>query len=353
MSNNSRLTLFILSYNRMEYLLRQMKFWSGRNVEVHVLDGSDKPISIELACLKDNIHYHYLPLSASDRHKKIIDLPMTEYSAYLGDDDFFLPSALESCLSYLDHNKGVVSCAGRCIGFELNNKQLVGFNKFPIIKKSELSSSSAFVRVQKKAKCFIPSLFFSVMRTDLFIENIKLIGEQYSSPYPNEIVSELSCAIHGKTHIIDELMWLRSCEEAPVQTDEHDRNCELSAWYHDVSLQQEVDDFVNSIVCVINESKGISKITLKNIVYMMLNTMCGMNYRATPFYAVPSSLISLVVYKLELIFDNNCYSNYGDIDFSKYEMYDAIRKNLVNNGVYVNYDDLNDAVKSINSMYFN
>ena len=81
--------------------------------------------------------------------------------------------------------------------------------------------------------------------------------------------------------------------------------------------------------------------------------MCGMNYRATPFYAVPSSLISLVVYKLELIFDNNCYSNYGDIDFSKYEMYDAIRKNLVNNGVYVNYDDLNDAVKSINSMYFN
>ena len=111
--NNSlaKLTLVVPTYNRHSYALRNMFYWSGRSVTVHVLDGSPTPISLpELSGLAQNIHYHHLPVSIFDRLRIATELISTDYCALMGDDEFFIPSALESCIAELDLYSDLVSC---------------------------------------------------------------------------------------------------------------------------------------------------------------------------------------------------------------------------------------------------
>src|SRR5574337_94950 len=98
MSLLSKLTLVIPTYNRQRYVLRNMRYWSGSTVTVHVLDGSERPIPAEeMVGLAATINYHHLPISWLNRLGKVANLVQTEYAALLGDDEFFLPNALQAC----------------------------------------------------------------------------------------------------------------------------------------------------------------------------------------------------------------------------------------------------------------
>src|SRR3989344_4065841 len=100
MSLLSKLTLVIPTYNRQRYVLRNMRYWSGSMVAVHVLDGSEQPIlAEEMVGLAANVNYHYLPIPILERLQRAVDLVQTEYVALLGDDEFFVPNALQACIS--------------------------------------------------------------------------------------------------------------------------------------------------------------------------------------------------------------------------------------------------------------
>src|SRR3989344_526322 len=111
MSLLSKLTLVIPTYNRQRYVLRNMRYWSGSMVTVHVLDGSEQAIPPqEMAELTANINYHNLPIPLLDRFRKAVGLVQTEYAALMADDEFFLPDALQACIRELEVDETLVSC---------------------------------------------------------------------------------------------------------------------------------------------------------------------------------------------------------------------------------------------------
>ena len=82
MSLLSKLTLVIPTYQRQRYALRNMRYWSGSEVTLHVLDGSEQPIPAEeMAGITANINYHHMPVSWIDRIEKAGNLVQTKYAA--------------------------------------------------------------------------------------------------------------------------------------------------------------------------------------------------------------------------------------------------------------------------------
>ena len=111
MPDLSDLTIIIISYKRRNYALRSLKYWSGKGVRVHLLDGSAESIPENLLQgLEENITYHHLYKSLFERLRIGPELVETEYSILLGDDEFFLPSALQACIDELEADRSLVAC---------------------------------------------------------------------------------------------------------------------------------------------------------------------------------------------------------------------------------------------------
>ena len=83
------------TYNRQNYALRAIRFWSGTEVQLIVIDGSPEPISKDIVKdFPDNIRYISDSSSWTNRMKLGSEKCSTEYSALISDDEFYLPSSL-------------------------------------------------------------------------------------------------------------------------------------------------------------------------------------------------------------------------------------------------------------------
>ena len=123
----SKLTIIIMSINRHRYLLRNLHYWSGKNVNVFALDGSTEPIKNKfLTKLSPTIHYLHIPEGISSRLYKATQLTTTEYTMLLGDDEFYIPSGLERCIKELEKEPSLSCCMGRCLQFTPRKQGLMG-----------------------------------------------------------------------------------------------------------------------------------------------------------------------------------------------------------------------------------
>ena len=125
LSNLKKLTIVIFTYNRHKYLKRTLKYWSSYDVKVLVLDGSST--KFEDPCLHaKNIKYIYDTRSLYDRLLSSVNYINTEYMILACDDEFYLPSALSSCIKFLLKETSYYSCGGRAVGFRTKKKKLLG-----------------------------------------------------------------------------------------------------------------------------------------------------------------------------------------------------------------------------------
>ena len=99
----SNLSIVIPTYNRQDYALRNMKFWSERGASVYVLDGSSLAIDKErMKEIGPNVRYCHMPVSIHERLLAATNFISTPYCIMLSDDEFFIPSALEACIKELE-----------------------------------------------------------------------------------------------------------------------------------------------------------------------------------------------------------------------------------------------------------
>ncbi len=246
----SKLTIVVLTYDRPLYALRTMGLWSGTGASVHVLDGSGKAIApVHLRAFSSNIHYHHLPVSIFKRIAEASNLVETEYVAFLADDDFFLPSALEKCILELEHSPALVACCGRQIGKLLAADLTVRWSAVQGLRSSHEGGHSSALemedpleRVLAHFSPYSPSTIYSVCRSDAWIKATQVLStREFSSGVALEVQFELLMSFQGKTKVIEDLMWLRSAEN-----DSHTTGFELAfhTWFSDKRYGPEVDDFL-------------------------------------------------------------------------------------------------------------
>ena len=215
MSLLSKLTLVIPTYNRQRYVLRNMRYWSGSVVTVHVLDGSEQPIPAEeMAGLTANVNYHHLPISIFDRLGKAVELVQTEYAALLGDDEFFLPDALQACIQGLEADETLVSCIGRCLCFGPFSNQIIAWPGYTEMADYAVLQNDPIARMIHHMNPYTPSTIYSVVRAPVWKQAMAILAQkqQFSVRALGEIEFELAVCYQGKSKVIENLMWLRSAE---------------------------------------------------------------------------------------------------------------------------------------------
>jgi glycosyltransferase domain-containing protein len=251
MSRLSNLSIVIFTYQRQDYALRNMRFWSGRDVRVYVLDGSTRPIDKnKLSNLEPNVVYWHLPIPLLERLEAARGMVDTDYVAFLADDDWYVPSALEACLVELETHQDVVACAGRGVEKALASDLVVHHRVIQSARSNyrhgpcgDVGQNDPIERMISHLNPYVPSSFYSVSRSGPWKRTVQLISSrQYSSGLVAELQFELAMSFEGKIKILDELMWLRSAEN---QSHTAGFELEFDAWFKDENYAEEAEYFLD------------------------------------------------------------------------------------------------------------
>jgi glycosyltransferase domain-containing protein len=240
------LTILIFSYNRHRYLKRTIKYWSKYNAKVVVIDGGDTKLEDE--CLgKKNIKYVYDPRNLYDRLKSSSSYIDTEFMILGCDDEFYLPSALSSCIKFLTNNTDYSCCGGRVIGFSTNNNELFGREVYPELKNFSLTNDCAFQRVEKHMSNYTIAHIYSVTRSNNWKKICKHVFEKEYNLYAAfELQIEFLMPVFGKSKIIPELMTMRNLDVEPIRGTSPSLNPKSSGrlkWWFDNNMGNERKNF--------------------------------------------------------------------------------------------------------------
>lgn len=265
-----KVTIVIPSYERQSYLLRQILYWHGTGVSLLILDGSNSalPDNISAAILnRKELTYLHLPISFEARLKKAINYIKTPYVASLSDDEFFLKSALNNLVLKLENDSSLSGCIGQSLGFDFdkNSNGMVFSNGYP---HWEFSATHEDI---KDRLAYAMNPYNAVTAYGLFKKDIWQAGwgeiVSYSCAYTSEMHQALTTYLTGKYIATDELYWLRSSENAPVDTVGWDRKLHFHEWWNDPQYKEEKELFFSKLEKIAVEYQNVSKEKAREIIY--------------------------------------------------------------------------------------
>lgn len=243
----SKLTIIIFSYNRHECLKRTIKYWLSYNVKLVVLDGSD--VKLQDPCLhENNIKYVHDPRGLYERLLSSIDYIETEFMMLGCDDEFYLTSALSSCIEFLLKEPTYSSCGGRAVGFHTMGKKIFGSEMYPTLKDLSLDQDTPFERTKKHFCNYEVAHLYSVNRSSNWKIICKYVFEkEYNFFAALELQIEFLVLVAGKSKIIPKVMWLRNQEEPPIRGTSPSVSyaARMPKWWHHKTYKEEKKDFLN------------------------------------------------------------------------------------------------------------
>jgi glycosyltransferase domain-containing protein len=247
----SDLTIIIPSYNRHDYVIRNMSFWSSTNATVHVLDGSDNKLEKHISYnFSPNIHYHHYPVSFAERISKASALINTKYAVLLGDDDMFLKTGLRSCIDELENNNQIISCIGRTMSFYCNNEILFGDLEYKEMENYEVSCNDPFQRMIFHMNPYCCSILYSVTRSDHWKKAASLVSlSVFPDPGLVELQFELAICFLGKSKVIPNLMWMRSYENPSLYDG---KQISFHNWWHDINYTHLKNNLISNFSKTLN-----------------------------------------------------------------------------------------------------
>jgi glycosyltransferase domain-containing protein len=248
--NLSRLTLVIPSYNRQDFVLRVINYWADKGPRLIVLDGSAKPIeTAKLDIFRSRIQYLHRPVGMYQRLMEAMDLVVTDFVAYAGDDEFYIPSAVESCIRELEKDDDLIACCGRALGFSSMNQRVAGFPQYPRLEEYVVDADSAEERVVQHMRDYVPSLIYAICRASQWKTAWRYaLQTEFHFFASGELQLEMFMAYAGRSRVLPELMWLRSHGETESVRGTDlwlDDKKTFPAWWADSSKVSEHEEFVS------------------------------------------------------------------------------------------------------------
>lgn len=334
-----KMTIVMPTYERLEFAIRNMNYWSGKQVQLLVLDGSKQKISDkELEKFSDNIKYYHLPISMAERLKFAKNLIFTEYVSLLGDDEFLLPSGIIACINEIE-KYDLVACLGRSLYFRFAGRKILaeplnheaGSPWHPGFKKYCLLQNHPGERVKNHMNPYLGTTFYAVTKKNVWKKTILAYQNMQSSADCPEVALELSNSFQGKSKVIDNLMWLRSGENEPMLLyGEKEDYITFGKWYDDPKFKIEHHIFINTIVdAVYTNDQQFSKSEIYKIIQSgcnafslfertrrfgfrgwFINKSSSFSFIAFKFYII--KLINLILTKSHLLKSEEVYFNKYD-----------------------------------------
>jgi Glycosyl transferase family 2. len=146
-------------------------------VKLIILDGSDK--RLDDPCLHSiNIKYIHNKKGYYDRLLSSINYIETEFTILSCDDEFYLPSALLSCVEFLSQNTSFSSCGGRAIGFKTHENKVFFTNQYSKSENFNLKHNNPEERIIDHFSNYFPAHTYSVMRSNEWNKICKYVFEK-------------------------------------------------------------------------------------------------------------------------------------------------------------------------------
>lgn len=248
MADLSDLTVVILSYQRHPFLIRSMEYWSGKLSTLIILDGTEKPVPDEvLNKMSPNIQYNWNYIKYEDRLRSVIPMIKTRYVVQLSDDEYFLPSGLESCINELEQDNEIIACVGRCLYFWPRKGRITVMNYYTWW--TSILHDSPYERMDATMHAMHALSIYGVMRSENWINNVKVLTEKiFTCCYVTEHQFELFTSFQGKAKIIDVLSWFRSGENHPKSFKNWDRDYHFEHWYRRSENKDEVEQLFSVLM---------------------------------------------------------------------------------------------------------
>lgn len=363
----NNLTIVILTYQRQKYILRAMNYWSGSNVKLVVIDGSKLGIEDRLIKkLSNNINYIHHPVSLHQRMLYALKFVETEFVLLGGDDDFFIPSALNSCIEILLKDKELVSCIGRSMKFNFKNNQTIGRPVYQLLKDHKLVDENPMSRIKKHFLNFIPAHCYSICRTNFWkIAMAEAFYKEYNFFASGEKQFEFLITFSNKSISIPELMWLRSDENIPIRgtSPAMSNDYKLVDWWYDEKYKNEKQEFIYRTELACQKISEINKKDYKPDVIAGIEAYINFyknDYSKlfkNNFFSYPLNLLHLIFKKFPKFFTKPVkivfkYFGFKPLQSNELPFFDQL-KFLEQEGVKIDYDELNVIEKNIKSFYLN
>tara|TARA_B100000575_G_scaffold215503_1_gene176211 strand:- start:1956 stop:3020 length:1065 start_codon:yes stop_codon:yes gene_type:complete len=253
------LSIVIPTYNRHNYLIRTLKYWNDKEVIVHVLDGSDKPLPKNIIkTFSQNINYHYLKLSLIERIGYSQKLINTKYVALLSDDEFYLTKSLKEFINILEKDKSLSCCSGLTMSYNYDKKNLEINSFYQYInppfentKNINLMEEDPIKRVEKHMSNYIPIATYNVTRVEFYKKIVNLIGsKEYKALGSWEIQFEVAMCLLGKIKFIPWVYWIRSFEAPRIRNTSPSMTTSnnFSNWWILKKNLNETSHFISSLI---------------------------------------------------------------------------------------------------------
>jgi len=227
------LTIVIPTYDRPLELERAIEYWRDTPITVHILDGSQSP-SFALGKLPGitTITYHHFPNIDGEllyenyykRMKFASTLPVTKFSAMIGEDDFFTISGLCECLRMLSTERGIRSVTGITLGFEnLSGAPSWGLREINSHESKPFENRSLGRRLEALKTSSPPILYYGIFETDCWKKTFNFsFGYTFKTNQigGERLVHSVATTL-GPTAKVNRLVWLRRyyVERTNLETD--------------------------------------------------------------------------------------------------------------------------------------
>lgn len=212
-----------------------------------ILDGSHDPLDNEVLRIfsrAPDLQYIHAPVSFSARLRLAEDAVTTPYAVLGGDDEFLLLNGLHRAIRKLEEDLTLVSCIGQSIAF------------FPTKTASHCTYDSGYPhwgysvpqtspidRLAAALSTYTAATAYAVMRSSAWKRSYCNL-QNWTSPYAGEMQQAMSTYISGKLATVDDVYWMRSSENKPINTGDFNRGRSFQEWWSSPGLRSEHRRFV-------------------------------------------------------------------------------------------------------------
>ena len=256
------LTIIIPTYERQNYLLRQILYLVKWNVEVIIVDGSSRQINKrtqQIINQNNKIKYYYLKKSYTERVHQASKEIKTDFVMCLAEDDFYLKSGIEKSLKKLRETNDAVACMGRSIGIDCFKNKYYVFKYGENLTDYNIDQEKPKSRLEFGFNQYRSATPYAVYRTGAF-QKVWKLRENVSCLEVVEYENTINTLLLGKVVTSNSLYWIRSFETLPIASKlDGVRKTDFNVWYNAKRFETEKEKFkiriLNSFETYINDYK--------------------------------------------------------------------------------------------------
>jgi glycosyltransferase domain-containing protein len=268
------IAIIIPTLNRPDFIIRQLQYYNetAKDITVYIGDGSTLESRTKVAKIINifkNLQVVHLDCSGlNDRNTifKLITTVKEPYCAYVGDDDYLIPSSLKLLAAFLDEHPDYRTAQGRGILFSTMNDNVYGDLVYCDNYWGVPESENQLPRDRLKEfgeNYFVP--LFSLHRTEEFIEDwvpfVDLSDRSFGELAPNFLT-----IVRGKSKFIDCLYLIRQNHKSRYHLPSGMDWLATPDWYPSYKV------FENAITLAIVEIEGIHELVARQSVKEVMHS---------------------------------------------------------------------------------